>query len=127
MKLPTVLAVGFMVALANISGAAMAAGDAASGKKVFNKCKACHALEAGKNKIGPSLAGVFGRKAGTAPGFKKFSDPMKASGLVWSDETMKAFLANPKKSVPGTTMRFAGLKKPADIDNLMAYLKAAAK
>lgn len=127
MKIRTVLAVGFMVALANTGAAALAAGDAASGQKVFNKCKACHSLDAGKNKIGPSLAGVFGRKAGTAPGFKRFSDPMKASGLVWSDETLKAFLANPKKSMPGTTMRFAGLKKPADIDNLVAYLKGAAK
>lgn len=127
MKFRTVLAVGFMVALANTGAAALAAGDAASGQKVFNKCKACHSLDAGKNKIGPSLAGVFGRKAGTAPGFKRFSDPMKASGLVWSDETLKAFLANPKKSMPGTTMRFAGLKKPADIDNLVAYLKGAAK
>lgn len=127
MKLTTALAVGVIVALANIGGTAMAAGDATSGKKVFNKCKACHSLDAGKNKIGPSLAGLFGRTAGTAQGFKKFSDPLKASGLVWNDETIKAFLANPKKSVPGTTMRFSGLKKPAQIDDLIAYLKDAAK
>ena len=98
------------------------AGDAVLGEKVFRKCKACHSMEAGKRMIGPTLAGVFGRTAGTVEGFK-YSKGMIAYGQVWTDETMAEYLKAPRKVVRGTKMAFAGLRKPADTDNLLAYLR----
>lgn len=109
--------------LAGMSGAALADGDAAAGKKVFNKCKVCHSLEAGENKIGPSLAGVVGRAAGTVEGFK-YSDAMKEAGLTWDEETLDKYLADPKGFIPGNKMAFAGLKKEADRENVIAYIES---
>ena len=116
-----VLGFVFLAVFTLSSGAALAAGDAAKGKKVFNKCKACHSLDAGKNKIGPSLAGVFGRTAGTVEGFK-YSDAMTNSGVVWSAETISEYMADPKGFIPKNKMVFVGLKKEADRENLIAYL-----
>ncbi|WP_083225510.1 c-type cytochrome [Neptunicoccus sediminis] len=96
-------------------------GDAKKGKRVFNKCKACHKLEAGKNGVGPSLAGVFNRPAGEVEGFR-YSDAMINSGIVWTPENLTKYLHKPKDFVPGTKMTFAGLKKDKDINNLLAYL-----
>ncbi|NQV84000.1 MAG: cytochrome c family protein [Rhodospirillales bacterium] len=115
-------AVALASALTLTSGAAMASGDATKGKKVFNKCKACHSTEAGKKKIGPSMFGVVGRKAGTAEGFR-FSDAMKDSGLTWNEDTLEKFLKKPKKLVKGTKMSFAGLKKESQIEDVIAYMK----
>lgn len=106
------------------SHAALADGDAAAGEKVFRKCKACHSVEAGKNKVGPSLHGVFGRTAGMEEGFK-YSDAMKESGIVWDEETLDVYLTKPKDMVPGTRMAFPGLKKEEDRANVIAYLKEA--
>jgi cytochrome c2 len=97
------------------------AGDAAEGEKVFKKCKACHVVEEGKNKTGPSLYGVVGRAAGSIEGYK-YSKAMAGSGLVWDAETLDAYLTNPKKYVNGTKMAFAGLKKEKDRANVIAYL-----
>jgi cytochrome c2 len=105
------------------------AGDAAKGKKVFNKCKACHTVVAGKHRIGPSLAGVFGRTAGTAKKYK-FSKAMKKAGkggLVWDVKTMSEYLVKPRTYIKGTKMTFAGLKKKSQIDNLMTFLEEATK
>ena len=121
---PAALALGLTVALG--AGVALAEGDAAKGKKVFNKCKACHSLEVGKNKIGPSLAGVIGRAAGTAEGYKKYSKAMKESGITWDEESLNTFITKPKKMVPGTKMTFGGVRKEGDRDNLIAYLKQEA-
>jgi cytochrome c len=79
-----------------------------------------------KNKIGPYLKGVFGRKAGAVAGFS-YSNAMKSSGIVWNEDKLKAFVANPKALVPGTKMTFVGLKKQDEIDDLIAYLKTATK
>lgn len=119
----SLLAAG-VIALA--SHGALAAGDAAKGEKVFRKCKACHALEAGKKKIGPSLAGMFGRKAGMVEGFK-YSKAMIESGIVWDETTVDAYLANPKKYIPKNRMAFPGLKKQKDRDDVIAYLLDATK
>jgi cytochrome c2 len=97
------------------------AGDVKAGKKVFKKCKACHKMKAGKNGVGPHLVGVIGREAGAVEGFK-YSKAMEGSGLVWDAETLTGFLTKPKKYLKGTKMTFNGLKKPADIENVRAYI-----
>lgn len=124
MKKLTILAAVF-AALALSAGNASAA-DIAKGKKVYNKCKACHALKAGKNKVGPTLHGLFGRKAATVPNFK-YSKAMKASGVTWDEESLRAYLKKPRKFIKGTRMAFAGIKKKKQMDNLVAYLKEATK
>jgi cytochrome c len=123
MRLPAAT-VSFVSLVMLIAGPALADGDAAKGEKVFAKCKACHAVEAGKNKVGPSLAGLFGRTAGTVEGFS-YSDAMKSSGIVWGDETLHKYLEKPKDVVPGTKMAFPGLKQAQDRDDVIAYLKQA--
>lgn len=117
-----------LVALAVLmtAGSAFAAGDAKKGKRVFNKCKACHSLAAGKKKIGPSLHGIFGRTSGTAAKFK-FSPAMKKAKIVWNAETLDKYITKPRKFLPGTRMAFAGVKKKTDRDNLIAYLMKATK
>lgn len=119
------IVLAFAVALATgglASGTAMAEGDAAAGEKVFRKCKACHATEEGKNKIGPSLHGVVGREAGAVDGYK-YSSAMADSGLVWDEETLDAFLEKPKDVISKTKMTFAGLRKEEDRADVIAYLK----
>ena len=97
------------------------AGDVKAGKKVFKKCKACHKMKAGKNGVGPHLVGMIGREAGAVEGFK-YSKAMAGSGLVWDAETLTGFLTKPKKYLKGTKMTFNGLKKPADIEKVLAYI-----
>ena len=111
------LAVGMVMALPTFAMAQ----DAANGESVFKKCKACHGLD-GKNKVGPNLHGVIGRKAGLAPGFA-YSDPMTASEVVWSAETLDKFLLRPSDFIPGTRMVFVGLRKPEDRASVIAYLQ----
>ncbi len=98
-------------------------GDANAGKKVFKKCKACHAVNAGKNGVGPSLYKIVGADADAcaSEGFK-YAKAMAVSDLVWDVETLSAFLAKTRKTVKGTKMAFSGLKKEADIENVIAYI-----
>ncbi len=96
-------------------------GDVKAGKKVFRKCKACHKLKPGKHGAGPTLHGIIGKAAAIEDGFK-YSKAMANSGLTWDADTLTAFLTKPKKYLKGTKMAFNGLKKPADIENLIAYL-----
>lgn len=100
----------------------LASGDAAAGAKVFSKCSACHKLEAGANATGPYLHGVVGREVGVATGFAAYSGALSAVADVWSPENLYAFLENPRAYAPGNKMSFAGLKKPEDRANLIAYL-----
>jgi len=102
--------------------AAFADDDVKAGEAVFKRtCAVCHSVEAGKNKIGPSLAGVVGRKAGSIEGFK-YSDAMKNSGVTWSNETLDKYLTDPKTFVAGNRMTFAGVKKAEDRKALIDYL-----
>ncbi len=103
-------------------GAPALAEDVAKGEKVFKRCKACHYADKEKNKTGPYLVDVIGRKAGSIDGYK-YSKAMRESQLVWDDATLSAYLKAPKKFLKGTKMAFAGLKKEADIKNVIAYLK----
>lgn len=104
---------------------AAAEGDATKGQKVFTQCQACHTLQAGQNRIGPSLAGVIGRKAGSAPGFK-YSDAMASANFQWTEDKLMTYLENPKALVPGNKMAFPGLKKPEDRADVIAFLKSTA-
>lgn len=111
------------LALVVSTGIAQAA-DADKGEKVFKKCKACHTVEKdGKNRIGPNLYGVVGRKAAAVEGFK-YSDAMKESGLTWDEATLDAFLEKPKKVMKKTKMAFPGLRKDDQRADVIAYLKA---
>lgn len=89
---------------------------------VFAQCAACHAVEPGKNGVGPSLAGVFGQKAGAAAGYT-YSDANRNSGLTWDEATLDTYLTNPMKLVPGTKMTFAGMPDAAKRKEVIAYLK----
>ena len=96
--------------------------DIAAGKSSFNKCLACHAVgENTKNKVGPELNGLNGRKAGAAPGYS-YSDANKNSGLTWDEATFKDYIKDPKAKIPGTKMAFAGIKKETEINDLWAFL-----
>ncbi|QKC96583.1 cytochrome c family protein [Mesorhizobium sp. NZP2298] len=99
--------------------------DIEAGKVVFKKCAACHNADTDANKVGPTLKGVVGRTAGTAPGYS-YSKAMKdagAAGLVWDEPNLTEYLTDPKAKVPTNKMGFPGLKNPDDIKNVIAYLK----
>jgi cytochrome c len=121
----SVLLIGVSVAIFGAAGAYAQEGDATAGATVFKKCQACHNVDSDKNKVGPSLKGVIGRKAGTHPGFKYSPAMMKAGeeGLVWDEAHLRDYLHNPREKVKGTKMAFAGLKDDTDITNLIAFLK----
>ena len=106
---------------------ALATGDAVAGEKVFKKCKACHVVDAEKHKTGPHLVNIIGRVAGRADGYKRYSNAMKSSGIVWNEETLDGYLEKPKAYVKGTRMVFAGLRKEKDRANVIAYLKSYSK
>ncbi len=98
-----------------------ASADPGKGERVFNKCKACHQLEAGANSTGPYLHGVVGRDVSTAEGFG-YSGALQAVADVWTPENLTAFLENPAGYAPGTSMGFSGLKSVEDRANVIAYL-----
>lgn len=117
------------LAALSVAGAAQAAGpagDAGRGKTVFARCAACHDLNTGAIRMGPSLKGVIGRKAGTFANFS-YSAGMKNKGVVWGADTLDQFLTAPMKYVPGTRMAFPGLSNAQDRADVIAYLKVAAK
>jgi cytochrome c len=102
--------------------ASLAAGDAAAGQAIFHtKCALCHSAVAGQNRVGPSLFGVVGRKAGSAANYN-YSDANKNSGKTWDDATLDVYLTNPKALVPGTKMIFPGLADAGDRGHVIAYL-----
>ena len=104
---------------------AQAQNDAQRGAQAFRTCIACHTLEPGRNLTGPSLANLFGRKAGTVPNFLRYSEALKRSGVVWNEQTLDAWLKDPAKYMPGNDMSFPGIKDDKARRDLIAYLKVA--
>jgi cytochrome c len=109
-----------------LTGVAHADGDAARGEARFQDCAACHKLDAGANNVGPSLHGIFARRAGELADFH-YSPAMKRSGIVWTPETLEQFITDPQGMVPGNRMPFAGLASAGDRADLIAYLTKASK
>ena len=126
------MSLGRIVALALaglvFAGAVSAAPDAAAlkrGEEVYARCAACHAIEA--NRTGPQHCGLFGRRAGTAPGFDGYSKAMRTSGIVWDEHSLNVFLQDPIKAVPGTAMGYAGIKDDKERSELIAWLREATR
>ncbi|MGQ0677821.1 MAG: c-type cytochrome [Rhodospirillales bacterium] len=117
------LAAGLFALASSIALPAMAAeGDPARGEKIYTRCEGCHSIE--RDRVGPRHQGLFGRRAGSVPGFP-YSDAMKTSGIVWDAEILDRFLTGPRSLVPGTRMGFAGIPDKQERADLIAYLKRA--
>jgi cytochrome c len=116
-----ILAIAAATGAMLVAPSAEAAGDATAGKQDFARCAACHSTVPGENKIGPSLAGVFGRKSGSEPGYN-YSPALKAANITWDEHTLDQFLANPAADVHGTKM-FISVPDATDRQNVIAYLK----
>ena len=112
-----------LVVVTSMAAASTApAQDAAAGKTSFNKCMACHSIgEGAKNKVGPELNGLDGRKSGTAPDFS-YSDANKNSGITWNKDVFLEYIKDPKGKIPGTKMVFAGIKNEKEANDLWAFL-----
>ena len=110
-------AVGIMF----LTGGVHAEGDPAKGKRAFAQCVACHSIDEGKHRVGPSLHAIMGKPAGAAEGFD-YSPAMRDSGLTWDDATMAEFLAKPRDKIAGTKMAFAGIRDDKRMADIIAYL-----
>jgi cytochrome c2 len=117
---------GPIAALLLLTAAAHADGDPARGEQRFVDCAACHAPQPGVANVGPSLKGMFGRKAATLADFR-YSPALKRSGITWTPETLDTFLADPQKAVPNNRMPYAGMPDAADRADLIAFLLKTAK
>lgn len=124
----TLPAIGCAVAAFGLAlaGPATAAGDATRGARLFQACAACHTLEPGRHRTGPSLAGIWGKKAAASPEFRRYSEALKRSGLVWNEGTLDKWLADPQAAVPGTLMTYQGISDPQPRADLIAFLRTAA-
>ncbi|MGI9391446.1 MAG: c-type cytochrome [Boseongicola sp.] len=123
-----------VVGMTALSFQAAAEGNAEVGEKLFKgflDCSACHSLEAKGTKVGPTLAGIFGRKAGSVEGYKMYSEAMVNSGVVWNEETLGAFLKDPMKFIPESKMEYQPggnvprVRSDQHLADLIAYLKKA--
>jgi len=119
------LALALLLMLA--AGGAFAAGDAQRGARAFQACAACHTLEPGRHMTGPSLAGIWGRKAASDSGFQRYSEPLKRSGIVWTEANLDRWLANPEGGVPGNLMLFQGVRDEQARADLITLLRAVAE
>jgi cytochrome c len=115
-----------IAAVATVS-VAFAAGNADRGAQVFRACAACHTFEPDRHLTGPSLAALWGRKAGGLKTYRRYSDALKRSELVWDESTLDSWLRSPQKLVPGNSMQFDGLPDEGARADLIAFLKAAAE
>ncbi|HWV18321.1 MAG TPA: c-type cytochrome [Rhodocyclaceae bacterium] len=116
------VALGFALIFSGVQ-AACAAGDAEAGRQAFAKCASCHQVRIPRSSFGPHLHGVVGRPAAAATDFR-YSEAMRKSGIVWTEEALRVFLRSPDKAVPGTSMRFRGVGNERELDDLLAYLRS---
>jgi cytochrome c len=107
--------------------AAAEQGNASRGERDFRACAPCHSLEPDRNMTGPSLADLWGRKAGSVPSFERYSDALKSSGIIWDDHSLDGWLADPSRMVPDNEMPFDGIKESRDRADLLTFLKEATK
>jgi len=122
MRLGT-LAVAAVLAIASVAPVA-AAPDAGRGEQIYGRCLACHDLA--RDRVGPRHCGLFGRRAGSVPGFV-YSPAMQGSGIVWNARTLDTFLAAPMKAMPGTAMTYDGIADPGERADLIAFLERAGR
>ncbi len=123
-RLRTVAAAATTLLLA--AGIAHAQGDAKHGRKLFEECHACHSLERGAQGVGPSLHGVFGRRAGELDDFR-YSAALKRSGITWTPKTLDAYIADPQQAVPANRMPYAGMPEARDRADLIMYMQQVFK
>lgn len=109
------------------SQAYAADGNAARGQRVFGACAACHSLQPDQNMTGPSLAGLWNRKAGSLASFSRYSDALKSANIQWNDKTLDEWIRDPQHVVPGTSMTFEGIRESQPRADLLAFLKQAAQ
>jgi cytochrome c len=121
------LVIAALSTVALLSPALGESSDAARGAREFRVCAPCHSLESDRNMTGPSLAGLWGRKAGSLPSFERYSDALKSSGIVWEDRSLDGWLTDPDGMVPDNEMPFNGIKNTRDRADLLAFLKEATK
>ena len=114
------------IVLVAAASAAHADGDAARGEKRFEECVACHSTERGANAVGPTLFGVFDRKAGELADYR-YSPALKRSGITWTAQTLDAFIADPQQVVPANRMPYAGMLDAGARADLIAYLQKVSK
>jgi cytochrome c len=119
MRIPAIV---IALVLAGMSRAGAVVGEADHGAEIYQRCIACHSLD--RNRSGPKHCGLFGRRAGSLPGYA-FSRAMTNSGIVWDEKSLDRFLQNPMQAVPGTKMGYAGVKNAQERADLIAYLRQA--
>jgi cytochrome c len=120
-------AIAALVTFASLSSALAEQGDASRGQQDFRACAPCHSLETDRNMTGPSLANLWGRKAGSLPNFDRYSDALKSSGIIWDDRALDGWLTDPQRMVPDNEMPFEGIKDARVRADLLAFLKDATK
>ena len=120
-------AIAVLATIAFLSPASAQLGDAARGQQDFRACAPCHSLEPDRNMTGPSLANLWGRKAGSLPSFERYSEALKASGIIWDDRSLDGWLTDPDQMVPDNEMPFNGIKDTRVRVDLLAFLKDATK
>ena len=120
-------AIAALATIAFLSPASAQLGDAARGQQDFRACAPCHSLEPDRNMTGPSLANLWGRKAGGLSSFERYSEALKASGIIWDDRSLDGWLTDPDRMVPDNEMPFNGIKDTRVRADLLAFLKDATK
>jgi cytochrome c len=120
-------AIVVLATFVSLSSAVAEQGDAARGQQDFRACAPCHSLEPHRNMTGPSLAGLWGRKAGSVPSFDRYSDALKSSGIIWDDRALDGWLTDPQQMVPDNDMPFEGIKDASVRADLLTFLKDATK
>jgi cytochrome c len=120
-----VLAVAVLVTFAFGVLVAFSDGNSTRGQRIFGACAACHSLQSDENMTGPSLAGMWNRKAGSVASFSRYSSALKSAHIVWNDKTLDDWITDPQHLIPGNEMTFAGIKDTRQRADLLAFLKEA--